>query len=82
MEGGAVLRLLSLAAPTEELDPNSVTPGVIGFVLTIIVAAAVLLLVVDMSRRIRRVNYRQQAIERLDAEEAAERDADGGAAKG
>jgi len=32
------------------------------------------LLVVDMTRRIRRINYRAQANERLDAEEAAARD--------
>lgn len=57
--------------PGAEIDPDTVTPGVIGFALTILVAVAVVFLVVDMSRRIRRVNYRQQAIDRLDAEEAA-----------
>lgn len=58
-------------APGETIDPNIVTPGVIGFTLTIGVAIAVVLLVIDMTRRIRRINYRAQANERLDAEEAA-----------
>jgi len=58
-------------APGETIDPNIVTPGVIGFLLTIGVAAAVVLLVIDMTRRIRRINYRAQANEKLDAEEAA-----------
>ncbi len=64
--------------PVGDFDPDSVTPGVVGFALTILVAIAVVLLVVDMSRRVRRVNYRQQANARLDAEEAAERDAEKG----
>ncbi len=62
-------------APDEAIDPNIVTPGVIGFLLTIGVAIAVVLLVVDMTRRIRRINYRAQANERLDAEEAAAEEA-------
>ena len=57
--------------PEETIDPNIVTPGVIGFLLTIGVAIAVVFLVIDMTRRIRRINYRAQANERLDAEEAA-----------
>lgn len=62
---------LATPAPPEGFDPDTVTPGVVGFALTFLVAVAVVLLVVDMSRRVRRVNYRQQANERLDAEEAA-----------
>lgn len=61
----------STPAPGEELDPNTVTPGVIGFVLTFLVAVAVVLLVIDMVRRIRRINHRAAVNERLDAEEAA-----------
>lgn len=57
--------------PEDTIDPNIVTPGVIGFLLTITVAIAVVLLVIDMTRRIRRINYRAQANEKLDAEEAA-----------
>jgi hypothetical protein len=58
-------------APDEDFDPNVVTPGVIGFVLTFALAIVVVLLVIDMTRRIRRITYRAQANERLDAEEAA-----------
>lgn len=83
----SVTALFAVAAE-EEFDPNDVTPGVEGFVITFIVMAVVLLLVLDMVRRIRRVNYRAEAQERLDAEEraaaAGEPDGrdDGGAAAG
>ena len=54
---------------TPELDPNTVTPGVLGFIVTFLVAAAVVLLAIDMTRRIRRTRYRGEIAERLDAEE-------------
>lgn len=54
--------------PPIEVDPNSVTPGVVGFVITFFVAIAVLFLIVDMSRRVRRVRYRALVNEQLDAE--------------
>ncbi|GAA4052353.1 MULTISPECIES: hypothetical protein [Agromyces] len=75
----AVTALLAVAAE-EEFDPNDVTPGVEGFVITFIVMAVVLLLVLDMVRRIRRVNYRAEARERLDAEERAAAEGDGSGA--
>ncbi|BDZ55868.1 hypothetical protein [Agromyces marinus] len=62
--------LTFVAAAEEEFDPNDVTPGVIGFLVTILVMGGVLLLVLDMVRRIRRVNYRAEAQERLAAEDA------------
>ena len=52
--------------PAIEVYPNSVTPGVIGFVMTFGVMIAVLLLVIDMVRRVRRVRYRQEIADRLD----------------
>jgi len=55
--------------PTPGFDPNSVTPGVIGFVAIFVVALVVVLLIFDMVRRVRRVNYRAQVNEELDAEE-------------
>lgn len=76
----SVTALLAVAAE-EEFDPNDVTPGVEGFVITFIVMAVVLLLVLDMVRRIRRVNYRAEAQERLDAEERAAREGDVGSAE-
>jgi hypothetical protein len=54
--------------PTPGLDLDSVTPGVWGFVLTIAVILAVILLILDMVRRIRRVNYRAQVQAKLAAE--------------
>ena len=53
----------------EEFDPNTVTPGVWGFVLTFLVMVVVVLLVLDMVRRIRRVRYRAEIAEKLDAEQ-------------
>jgi hypothetical protein len=52
--------------PAIEVDPNSVTPGVIGFIMTFGVMIAVLLLVLDMVRRVRRVRYRAEIAEKLD----------------
>lgn len=67
--------LLALAtdptpAPAFEGDPDTITPGVIGFVVTFLVAAVTVLLVLDMVRRIRRVRYREQVREELAAEQA------------
>ena len=52
--------------PAIEVDHNSVTPGVIGFIMTFGVMIAVLLLVIDMVRRVRRVRYRQEIADKLD----------------
>ena len=52
--------------PAIEVDPNSVTPGVIGFVVTFAVMIAVVLLVLDMVRRVRRVRYSSEIAEKLD----------------
>ena len=66
-----------LLATDEEFDPNTVTPGIWGFVLTFFVMVAVVLLILDMTRRMRRVNMRAQVQEQLAAEaEAAARDAE------
>jgi hypothetical protein len=63
--------LLALATGSAPgVDADAVTPGVIGFVLTFVVAAATVLLVLDMVRRIRRVRYREQVREQLAAEQA------------
>ena len=68
-----------LSAEEEEFDPNLVTPGVWGFVLTFLVMVAVVLLILDMVRRIRRVNYRAEVRAQLEAEarDAELADADG-----
>jgi hypothetical protein len=54
--------------PPIEVDPNSVTPGVVGFLITLFVGLSVLLIIVDMTRRVRRVRYRAMVNEKLDLE--------------
>lgn len=70
-----MLHLLVTTSPTpgpaEDFDPNVVTPGVWGFVITFALVIAVVLLIVDMVRRTRRVSHRAAINEQLDAEEAA-----------
>lgn len=55
-------------------DPDQVTPGVEGFVVTAIVAIAVMVLLFNFNRRVRRINDRADIRARIDAE-VAERDA-------
>jgi hypothetical protein len=55
-------------------DPNQVTPGVVGFAATVLVAVAVMLLLWDFNRRVRRINDRAHIKERIEAE-LAEREA-------
>ena len=56
-------------------DPNQVTPGWIGFTATALVGLVIILLMFDFNRRVRRINNRAEAKERIEAELAA-RDAD------
>ena len=58
--------------PAYDGDPNLITPGVIGFVVTFLIAVATVLLLLDMTRRVRRVRYREEVREKLAAEEADE----------
>jgi hypothetical protein len=53
-------------------DPDTVTPGPIGFAAIFFVAIAVVLLGLDMVRRIRRTTYRAEIQERLKNEQAAQ----------
>lgn len=62
--------------PSPGVDPNLVTPGVIGFVVTLLIAVATVLLIIDMNRRIRRTRYRAEVRELLDAELREQPDAD------
>ncbi len=57
--------------PTPNVDEDLVTPGVWGFAITAIVMVAVILLIIDMVRRMRRVNQRAEIRQRLEAEAAA-----------
>ncbi|MDT0156611.1 hypothetical protein Q9R19_03125 [Microbacterium sp. ARD32] len=60
-----------MPTPTSTVPPELVTPGFAGFAVVIVVVAAVVLLIWDMNRRIRRVRYREEVREELDAEQAA-----------
>ncbi|WP_243064070.1 hypothetical protein [Humibacter sp. RRB41] len=71
-----MLSQLVLAAATPSPSPkvpnaDTVTPGVWGFVITFLIAVAVILLIIDMMRRVRRVRYRAEVNAKLDAEQAA-----------
>ena len=54
--------------PASTVPEESVTPGVAGFLAIAFVAIAVVLLVVDMTRRVRRTRYRGEVRERIAAE--------------
>ena len=56
-------------------DPETVTPGPLGFALFFFVVIAVILLAIDMVRRIRRTTYRAEISARLE-EEAAQKQRD------
>lgn len=49
-------------------DANAVTPGVVGFIVTFFIAAITVLLLIDMTRRVRRVRYRAEVQAKLAAE--------------
>ncbi|MHB1171179.1 MAG: hypothetical protein ACYCZY_01540 [Lacisediminihabitans sp.] len=57
--------------PDPNFNPDTVTPTWIGFGVTFLVAAATVLLILDMTRRIRRVRYRGEIREQLEAEREA-----------
>ncbi|WP_347040537.1 hypothetical protein [Brachybacterium nesterenkovii] len=66
----------------EGFTPTNVTPGVTGFIVVFLIGAATVLLIVDMTRRIRRIQARERVAERhrLEAERIGDEDVDGGAA--
>jgi hypothetical protein len=68
------LMLWLLETDTEKAkDPANTfySPGTIGFILTFFVAGSAVLIIFDMVRRVRRVRYRAEIQEKLDAEQAA-----------
>ena len=56
-------------SPVPTVDPDLVTPGPVGFAAIAFIALAVVFLVWDMMRRIRRARIRSEINEELDAEE-------------
>jgi hypothetical protein len=67
---------LPFAAPSPTPYPgytgntNAITPGVWGFIAILGVALLTILLIVDMTRRIRRTRYREEVRIKLEAEQA------------
>jgi hypothetical protein len=59
--------------PSPTIDPALVTPGTAGWIVVALLALAVVLLAVDM---LRRVKYREEINEALDAEQSAAEDGD------
>ncbi len=67
-----LIDLLAAATPTPTpLDEDTVTPGWVGFVVIFALALVTVFLIIDMTRRVRRVRYREEVREKLAAEEAA-----------
>jgi hypothetical protein len=69
----AMVRLAAAPTPTPQpnFDENTVTPGWFGFLAIFLVACAVVLLSIDLVRRVRRVRYRGEIREQLAAERNA-----------
>ncbi|WP_213813766.1 hypothetical protein [Glaciihabitans sp. dw_435] len=74
----AVVAVGSTPTPSPSLipaytgDPDLISPGILGFLAIFFVAALTVLLLLDMTRRVRRTRYRGEIRERLEAERAAE----------
>jgi len=71
----AVRVLAQPSTPDATLPPSTVpdvdvTPGVWGFVAIAFVAIATVLIIVDMTRRVRRTRYRGEVRDRIEAERA------------
>lgn len=74
-----LLTVLAATPSPEPTDPANTfySPGTLGFIMTFLVSAGAIGLIFDMVRRVRRVRYRAEIAERLDAEAAASGDAAG-----
>lgn len=64
---------LLAASPSPSVDPANTfySPGTVGFLAVFAMAAGAIALIFDMVRRVRRVRYRSEIEERLDAEAAS-----------
>lgn len=65
-----ILAVIAASVPTPQstVDPELVTPGPWGFAAIALIAFAVIMLVWDMLRRVRRGRYRAEVREDLDAQ--------------
>lgn len=63
---------LATEAPSDVvIDDTWYSPGVVGFLATFGMAAAAIFIIFDMTRRVRRVRYRAEIVQKLDLEEQA-----------
>jgi hypothetical protein len=61
---------LASEAPSDVvIDDTWYSPGVVGFLATFGVAGAAILIIFDMTRRVRRVRYRAEIVQKLDLEQ-------------
>ena len=71
----SVLQVLSWVLPVATTPPpynaDAVTPTWVGFAATFLVAGATVLLMIDLTRRVRRARYRGEIREKLEAERLA-----------
>ena len=66
-----LIDLLAAATPSPApLDEDTVTPGWVGFVVIFALALVTVFLIIDMTRRVRRVRYREEVRAKLADEEA------------
>ena len=57
--------LATVTPPPVPLDEESVTPGWQGFVAIFAIALITVFLIIDMTRRVRRVRYREEIREKI-----------------
>ncbi len=57
-------------SPTDDPATQFYSPGTLGFIFTFIMVAGAVILIFDMVKRVRRVRYRAEIQERLEAEAA------------
>ena len=61
---------LASEAPSDVvIDDTWYSPGVVGFLAIFGVAGAAILIIFDMTRRVRRVRYRAEIVQKLDLEQ-------------
>jgi hypothetical protein len=72
----AVLLLLTAVPDEPSFDPDEVTPGLPGFLVTFAIVIAVVFLLRDFIRRVRRLQVRGQLLEQAEAERAGAERAD------
>jgi len=68
MQLAAALVVLTSTSPAPLPDEDLISPGPWGFAAIAFIGVAVVLLIIDMMRRIRRARYRSEVQEELDAE--------------